>query len=260
MNDELKASPGTLQGSLDAPADSAALREEKRKDYRNVVTLQICMLCVALLAGDFLGFCGASQPAYWTWWLYQGLAAVYLYLLWDMLRNFTRRPFILGGVLVLEIVIFLGTVVINNFFFTIPQIYLVNAALHLGVLLVEVLTISLALRDMIKGPRATIDKLWASAAIYFLSGFAFANLFSLIHLLNHDAYGVAGPVTHTSYFEGLYLSFTSLSGADNAYSNLSHMIRNLCLLEATFGQLYLVLLIGRVLLPDDGEVTKSGVS
>ncbi len=50
----------------------------------------------------------------------------------------------------------------------------------------------------------------------------------------------------------------SLSGADNAYSNLSHVIRNLCLLEATFGQLYLVLLIGRVLLPDESPPKAEG--
>ena len=243
--------------TLDAPDDSAALREEKRKDYRNVVSLQILMLCVALLAGDMLRLCGAVHPEYWTWWLYQGLMGVYLYLLWDMLRNFTRRPFILRGVMVLEILIFGGAVLVNNLFDQFPGIDGVNATLHMGVLLVEMLTISLALRDMIKGPRATVDKLWASAAIYFLSGFAFANLFNVIHLIRHDAYGVAGPVDHTSYFEGLYLSFTSLSGADNAYGNLGHLIRNLCLLEATFGQLYLVLLIGRVLLPEETPEKKS---
>ncbi|CAN0410154.1 unnamed protein product, partial [Phaeothamnion confervicola] len=183
--------------------------------------------------------------------LYQILAGGYLYLLWDMLRNFTRRRFILWGVLSLEIVIFLGAVVLNNFFHDIAHIDQINASLHMGLCAVEVLTIYVAMRDMFEGPLQTVDKLWASGAIYFLSGFAFANIFNAVHLLDHGAYGTTGVVDHTSYFEGLYLSFTSLSGADNMYVNRSHLIRNLCVLECTFGQLYLVLLISRVLLPNE---------
>ena len=235
---------------LETPADTPALREEKRRDYRNVVMLQIAMLCVALLAGDVLTLLGVAHPEHWTWYLYQLLAAFYLYLLWDMLRNFTRRRFILQGVLVLEVLVFVTAFTMNNFFSHLP-LDEANALFRLGLLVVEALTIYLAVRDMFRGPRGTIDKLWASAAIYFLSGFAFANLFNVILLLKHDAFGTQTPVTHASFFEALYLSFTALSGADNAYANLGHLVRNLCLLEATFGQLYLVLLISRILLPQE---------
>jgi hypothetical protein len=242
---------------LDAPQDSPALREEKRKDYRNVVLLQICMMCVALFAGDCLKLVGVTDPDPWTWLVYQTLAGGYLYLLWDMLRNFTRRPLVIFGILCLEIAIFLGAVVLNNFFHDIAHIDQINASLHFGLFAVEVLTIYVALRDMFEGPLQTIDKLWASGAIYFLAGFAFANLFNIVQLLDHQAYGTVGPVDHTSYFEGLYLSFTSLSGADNMYVNRGHLVRNLCMLECTFGQLYLVLLISRVLLPNDEVKTQA---
>jgi hypothetical protein len=224
---------------------------EKRKDYRNVVFVQVAMMVIALVAEDLVRALGWKQSESLMWFVFEAMSAIYLYLMWDLLRNFTRKRRYLRFGMVWVITIFLGSLLNNNVFYSPVSGPKVNAIFHFAVSMLEGVNIALATRDLLSGPRNTVDKLWASAAIYFLFGFAFSNLFSCIHLVQPDAFGPIADGKLVGYFEGLYLSFTALSGCDNAYGNLSHLVRNLSLLEATIGQLYLVLLIGRVLLPEE---------
>lgn len=219
----------------------AELEEEKRKDFRNVVAVQVGILVTSWLCEDVLRLIGLRRPEEITWWLFQGLAGVYLYLLWDLLRNFTLRTGLVRTVGWLLVTLFLVGTLANNVLPQTAGLTRLNIVLHFFVLGVEMLVMRLSLRDLLRRNRHTVDKLWASAGIYFMAGLAFGNLFHLLHMVD-------GQTSHTDYFESLALSFTCLTGADNAFP-MSHVIRNLGLLEATLGQLYLVLLISRVLLP-----------
>jgi len=53
------------------------------------------------------------------------------------------------------------------------------------------------------------------------------------------------------FFESMYLSFNALVGLDTSYPNASRLVRNLALIEGLWSQLYLVLLIGRLLTPSE---------
>jgi hypothetical protein len=233
---------------------------EKRKDYRNVVFVQVAMMVIALVAEDLVSALGWKHSESLMWLVFEAMSAIYLYLMWDLLKNFTRKKRYLRFGMVWVLTIFIGSWLNNNVFYSPASGPKINAIFHFAVSLLEGVNIALATRDLLSGPRNTVDKLWASAAIYFLFGFAFSNIFSCIHLVQPDAFGPLTDGKLVGYFEGLYLSFTALSGCDNAYGNLSHLVRNLSLLEATIGQLYLVLLIGRVLLPEEPAETNEQVN
>lgn len=240
-----------IEASESDESQDQLLRLEKRHDYRNVTLTLVVMMIIGLISEDFLKMLGWVGSGHTMWYLFQVCMAFYLYLLWDLFRNFTSQKILKRAALTWIVGIFGISFIWNNFLYDPSWVPHMNAWLHLGVFGLEAVIISLATHDLLSGPRNTVDKLWASAAIYFMFGFACANLFAAIQLVEPDAYGPLPNRELSGYFEGLYLSFTALSGADNAYDKLSHLIRNLGLLEATVGQLYLVLLIGRVLLPEE---------
>ncbi len=162
---------------------------EKRKDYRNVVFVQVAMMVIALVAEDLVRALGWKQSESLMWFVFEAMSAIYLYLMWDLLRNFTRKRRYLRFGMVWVITIFLGSLLNNNVFYSPVSGPKVNAMFHFAVSMLEGVNIALATRDLLSGPRNTVDKLWASAAIYFLFGFAFSNLFSCIHLVQPDAFG-----------------------------------------------------------------------
>ncbi len=231
--------------------EGQALTEEKRKDYRNVVLLQVALLLISLLGSDLLQGLQVPAAAEVSWFLFLVLAALYLYMLWDLLRNFTRKRWLIRAVQIWIALIYVLIVVVDQVLAArLGDRHLWNAAFHAGVLAVEILVLRLALRDLFRGARSSVEKLWASAAIYFMAGLAFTNLYRILHLNAPEAFGAPVNQGFSGYYEALYFSFSALVGLDNAFPQCCHSFRNLMLLEGVLGQLYLVLLISRVLLPD----------
>jgi hypothetical protein len=228
--------------------ETPAELEEKRKDYRNVVRVQLGLLLLALVGPDVLPG-GPRGPG---WYFYLGLSLAYMYLLWDLLRHLTRKAWIPRVVGIWMISIFVLGLTVNEVFKVQGETFAAwNIFIHCAILAVEFLVMRMALVDLFTGTRTSADKIWASAAIYFMLGLAFANIFRMLHLGNPAAYGVAVNVDYTGYYEALNFSFSSLVGLDNAFPNSSHLFRNMRLLEGVLGQLYLVLLISRVLLTEE---------
>ncbi|MBI3928057.1 MAG: hypothetical protein HY319_21115 [Armatimonadetes bacterium] len=220
------------------------LMDEKRRDYRNAVFVQVSIVAIALLVADV-----GRTPA---WYFFLAATGTYLFLLWDMLRNFTARRWLARTLLAVVVGLFAVTVGVNQFGWTFgldPR--QVNLGLFVISLAAQGLVIGHAIADLFDSPRNTVDKLWGSACVYFMSGIFFASLFHILNLLHGDLFGQAVGTGHEAFFEAIYLSFNSLVGLDSAYPNASHLLRNLTVLEGIWGQLYLVLLIGRVLMPAD---------
>jgi hypothetical protein len=86
-----------------------------------------------------------------------------------------------------------------------------------------------------------------------MGGFAFATAYHILHMLDPNAFGVAMAADHLGLAEALYFSFNCLVGLDTAYPNSAHLVRNVAVLEGCWAQLYMVLLISRVLLPEEQE-------
>jgi len=234
-------------------------QEEKRKDYRNVVAAQAILLVISLLTDDWL------TDTRINFFLFQICCIVYLGLIWDLSRNFTFKRWLprVLGVLALAVV---ATSLTYNYLFWDPVVGItVNCILHGITVLIQAIVIALGLRDLVAGPRNAADKLWAAAGLYIMLGIAFGELIHFVHLLRPDTLGPHIPADVTGFHEALYVSFATLTGADNALEGISHFCRNLLVLESLLAQLYVVMLISRLLASDDGlpngeEVTDETVS
>ena len=220
---------------------SRELQEEKRKDYRNVVGAQAVLLLISLLTDDWL------HNSTLSFLIFQVCCAVYLGLLWDLSRNFTFKrwlPNVLGVTALLVVVVSLSY---NYLFWDPVSGPKVNSALHGTTVLIQSVVMWLGLRDLVRGPRNAADKLWAAAGLYIMLGIVFGELIHFVHLLQPNTLGPAIPATVEGFHEALYVSFVTLTGADNALSNISHFCRNLLVLESLLAQLYVVMLISRLL-------------
>ena len=225
---------------------SPELQEEKRKDYRNVVAVQGALLMVCLLLDDFL------RHETMTFLLFQACAAVYLALLWDLSRNFTFKswvPRVLGWAAVLVVT---SSVSYNMFFWNPVSGHYVNAILHLVTIWMQTTVLSLGIRDLVNGPRNASDKLWAAAGLYLMLGILFAEVIHTVHLLRPDTLGPTIKPSVHAFHEALYASFATLTGADNEL-NGSHLYRNLLVFESLLAQLYMVLLISRLMQGESRE-------
>jgi hypothetical protein len=62
------------------------------------------------------------------------------------------------------------------------------------------------------------------------------------------------------FHEALYLSFVTLTGADNELKSISHFCRNLLALESLMAQLYMVMLISRLLVSEDPAASSGSIA
>jgi len=223
---------------------------EKKKDYRNAVIIQITFLLLALLADEGLRLVGFTGRGLLFDGLFHLVGGIYLLALCDMLRNYTRSKALVRisfGLLVVAFVIMVGVNLIVRPDFSARSLPLLIA--HSIFALVQIEVIIFAIRDLFKSRLHAADRMWGTACIYFMSGFVFASLFATVILVDPTSFGGRLPEDAYIFFETIYLSFNSLVGLDTAYPQASRLVRNMALLEGMWSQLYLVLLIGRLLTP-----------
>jgi hypothetical protein len=92
--------------------------------------------------------------------------------------------------------------------------------------------------------KITTDTIRGGVAVYFLIGILWALLYSLLLLFDSQSFSIEPPIV---FIDLLYFSFTTLSTLGYGdIAPLSGVARNLAVLEAIFGQLYIAILIARI--------------
>ena len=225
---------------------------EKKKDYRRAVMIQIIFLVLVLLADEVLRLMGVGLRGVVFDGVFHLVGAVYLIALCDMLRNYTRSTWLVRGSFVLLAFAFAMMVCVNLLFDPTPGSQKTMLLIAHGTLaLVQIEVIAFAIRDLFRGRHRTSDRLWGTACIYFMSGFAFASVYATVLVVQPTAFGAPLAPEAYVFFESMYLSFNALVGLDTSYPEASRLVRNLALLQGLWSQLYLVLLIGRLLTPTE---------
>lgn len=112
------------------------------------------------------------------------------------------------------------------------------------------------LAHVLKAERVTFDKICAALCSYLLIGVIFAFLYSLLEFLDPGTFLAGGEVIHQGdhrAFRGaglgqaIYFSFTTLTTL--GYGDIvgaTPVAKNLSVLEALIGQIYLVVLVARL--------------
>lgn len=238
-----------LRLSLERVLSGRELQQEKAKDYRNIVLMQIAIVVAGLTLSEPLIANPNSSISKIIITLFSAFGAVYAILLWDLLRNFTRsRPLIVGVLIVLAFVIVLG--ILGEFpYFTILEIedrqsYLL--LLHGTLFPIEVIVIAYTIRDLFSGSFLTSEKLWGAACVFLMIGISFGSLYDLISIANPGALGVDVPLGLPNYSECVTYSFCILGGMDTGVEP-SRLVRNISVIEAVWANLYGILIIGKLL-------------
>jgi hypothetical protein len=112
---------------------------------------------------------------------------------------------------------------------------------------IEITVIGFALRDIFMGQYFTPDKLWGSACVFLMIGISFGSLYDLLCTINPGSLGVPIELGFPTYSECVNYSFCILGGVDTGYPNTTKIIRNISVIEAVWGTLFSVLIIGKLL-------------
>jgi hypothetical protein len=239
--------------SLLSPKD---LLREKTKDYRRIVLIQVVIVSFGLVLSEPLLADSKSDASKLIISIFSLFAAVYAFLQWDLLRNFTDNRIVLNAILIALILVIVTGILVEFPYYQIIQVpnrqaYLLTLR---GVLFpIEVTVISFAIHDLFSGSHMTPDKLWGEACIFLMIGISFGSLFDLISVAKPESLGVAIELGVPNYAECVTYSFSILGGVDSGLQP-SRLIRNISILEAVWGGLYGMLIIGKLLgLPREEE-------
>ncbi len=235
--------------SLKRAFSGKELLREKQKDYRNVVIMQIVIVVSGLLMSEFLSNGSSLQVRNLVITIFSAFGAIYSFLLWDMLRNFTTQLWLIKLILIVLVAIVITGVLGEFPYYQIIEINnrpLYLFMLHGALFPIEVTIIGFAMRDIFGGKVLSPDKIWGAACIYLMIGISFGSLYDLIAILNPSSLGTKLELGMPSYTENIYYSFNVLGGLDTAYPNPINLVRNLGVIEAIWGNLFIVLIIGKL--------------
>jgi len=119
------------------------------------------------------------------------------------------------------------------------------AVMTLGIwTLIGLLAAAAALRFAMRAGQVDAERLYAALSAYLLAGIYFGLLYWVLEQLNPDTFTVTGPFSQTS---AIYFSFVTL--ATLGYGDIAprgDMARGLAIVEGVGGQLFLAVLVARL--------------
>jgi hypothetical protein len=237
--------------------EGAELQNEKRKDFRNVVILQFMIIFSALLLEDILMLAGIKDSYIFRDIFFLLLGGLYVLVLWDMLRNFTRNKVLIIFLFFLIMgTYFLALVTVNpiwNIFENDLEKQPYLFFIHMILFIVEATVIFFVIKDIFSGNKMSQEKLWGSACIYLMIAISFGSVYDLINISKPGSMGVDLKLGLDSYTACITYSMTILGGQDPHFPDAVPLVANLGILEAVWANLFIVLLVGRLLGQPDGE-------
>lgn len=236
--------------SLKQILSNRELQREKQKDYRNVVLIQIIIIIFGLTLSEPLLADSKSAESKLIISVFSFFGATYAFLLWDLLRNFTDNRRLISVIFVV-----LSGIVITGILVEFPYYQIINVSnrqmylltIHGLLFPIEVTVISFAIRDIFSGGFLSPDKLWGAACIYLMVGISFGSLYDLLTIIRPGSLGINVELGLPNYSECVTYSFCVLGGVDPGIEGTSRFIRNISVIEAVWGTIYGMLIIGKLL-------------
>jgi hypothetical protein len=101
--------------------------------------------------------------------------------------------------------------------------------------------------DIFREKHDILYRLWGSASIYMLIGASFGLFFSLLEILLPGEFQLNTAFDIFHFIPCYNFSFYNLAGMDSPYDNFSMLVKNIAVIESIFSNLYIVLVVGRLL-------------
>jgi hypothetical protein len=223
---------------------------EKQKDYRNVVIIQITIIVLGLTLSEPVMLNSRSPESKLIISIFLLFSTTYIFLLWDLLRNFTdNRTLILTIFFVLTGIVIMGCLGEFPYYqivdFPDRRMYLL--VLHGLLFPIEITVIGFTIRDIFSGGFLSPVKLWGAACVYLMIGISFGSLYDLITIALPGSLGINVELGYPNYSECVRYSFSILGGVDSGIQGTSHFVRSISVMEGIWGALYSMLIIGKLL-------------
>jgi len=225
------------------------LQREKLKDYRNVVLIQIILIVFVLVFSGPLHENSRSETSKFIISILSFCGALYAFLLWDLLRNFSSSRVLIAGVIfVLAGITVIG--ILGEFpyykIIEVPNRRIYLLTIHGLLFPIEIIVISYAILDLFSQGFMTSDKLWGAACVFLMVGISFGSLYDILNTALPGSLGQNVELGIPNYTECMTHSFCILAGIDSGLST-SRLVRNISVIEAVWGGLYGMLIIGKLL-------------
>ncbi len=226
------------------------LTREKLKDFKKVVPVQIVLLLVTYLSKGMMDLFKVPYSTIITELLFFFILGIYVFLLWDMLRNYTRSRALLLVLLVLIMGTFLIGVIFVNPFFSLLQpreFKIVTFLIMAALLSVESFVVYFTITEIFKRDLSINERMWGAACIYMITGFAFGNVYEIIDIISISSLDLGVPLGTLHFMKSISYSFHVLAGISSSYP-CSELITNFTSIESLWGNLFIVFVVGRLLL------------
>ncbi len=223
---------------------------KKSAAYKNLMLFQTLLIVLGLVLSALLGLfpLGNLRPILYALFLFSGGA--YILFLWNMLRNFTQNKWLRKGTLYLLLTTIVLSIALEN-----PLVKVIGEQdrapyllfVHIVLFMVELLIISYSMKDIFSGNTLSASRLWGSASLYLMIALAFASLYDVVTIFNPYSFGVKLKPGFPSYSESIYYSINSLVKWNDTFPDSIKLVKNLRLIQAVFGELFIALLVGNLL-------------
>ena len=226
------------------------LVKEKIRDFKMVVIIQVYLLMTALLGAevfDLIGIPYGRKVAETLFFIGVGL---YVLSLWDMLRIYSKSK---------ELIIFLFLFVMGNFliaFVTVNPFYrpfnyettrILSFIVMFSLFSIEWITVYFSTIEIFKRDLPIEERLWGAACIYLIVGIAFGGLYEMTAILDYEKLNLGHELGASHFMSSIFYSFLILAGLDNPYFDTANIVVRINTIEAVWGNLFIVFVVGRIL-------------
>jgi hypothetical protein len=125
---------------------------------------------------------------------------------------------------------------------------LLLAGIQLCLLVVECTVIYYTLMEFFKKDLSLSMRLWGAACIYLMIGLAFGSAYEILCVMDIHCMGTDIPLQTMGLMKRYEFSLIILSGMESPYDNPIDMIFSMATIEALWGQLFIVLIVGRLMM------------
>ena len=223
------------------------LTDEKIRDFKRLVISQSGIIASIFLLDlfTFMDFPWHVEIAESIFFLALG---AYVFLLWDMMRNYTtsKKIILINFIFIMGVFLF-GFVAVNPFLpmpLTVPYRILL-AVIQVCLLAVECTVIYYTLLEFFKKELGMPIRLWGAACIYLMIGLAFGSAYEILCVLEINCLGDI-PLRTMGLMKRIEFSLMVLSGMESPFI-AANMIYSMGTVEALWGQVFIVLIVGRLL-------------
>ncbi|MDX2188751.1 MAG: hypothetical protein SFY32_02705 [Bacteroidota bacterium] len=224
------------------------LIHEKLRGYKGIVIGQFSILIIFLFAFPY--FTKYPFPYYSQVLLVfiSILLLVINYLSFELLKDLTDSKFIVYLVvssLTLAVVLqFLDG--ISMLMPSMPSYQFLMLVAILLSLVPFLILLYLIFNDIFREKHDIVYRLWGCACIYLLFGVCFCLIYTMFAYAHPLEFGKT-KIDIYVFVDCYNYSFYTLAGIDSPFPNFSNIVKNLSVIESVFSNLYVILVVGRLL-------------